>query len=191
MSVIRTARLTVAAAFLFALTACSAITNTSSGTSTNVAVNLSNAQAQAQATYQALQTEAKVMAASLSPAQQATVDQSLSALGVAVAAFKSVPSTTTVTGPSLASTVQSVLADAHGIIAILPLPPITQLAIQSGLLLINGLIAGIQSVPVTPAITAATTTTPKAAMTFGASIIHAPVSIPMAAPINIPLPNVH
>lgn len=188
MSLLRAARLSVAAAMLFALTACSAITSTTSGSTTTVAVNLTNAQAQAQATYQALVVEAKTMGPSLTPAQQATLTQSIALLGTAVSTFTAIPATTTVAGTSVATTAQSIVQSAESIVAILPLPPVTQLALQSGLLLINGLIAGIQNIAV-PA--TATTTTTKAAARFGGPmIISGPVSIPLAAPINIPLPNV-
>jgi len=62
---------------------------------------------------------------------------------------------------------------AEGVVAILPLPATTQLALDGGLTLVNALVAGLSSITVPVAPTTASLGT-------GAGVVNGPIPIPVS-----------
>jgi hypothetical protein len=126
-----------------ALASC-ATSNTGNGTVT-VATTLENIQAEANAILVALEADAPALIADLSSNQQATANQALDAVKAAVTALLGISPTAT----NVAAYVTAFIQAALGIVAILPLPPDEEMAIQAGLILAAALVNGLSSVTVT------------------------------------------
>ncbi len=158
-----------ALAALVAFAACTTTTTTSTGTTT-VPVSLATAQAEATTIMNALNQEGATLIATLPASVQPQLTLALKSLGAAEAAFISLPSG----GATVAQAASAFVQAAEGVVAILPLPATTQLALDGGLTLVNALIAGLSSitVPVAPTTTAALVT--------GSGIVNGPIPIPVS-----------
>ena len=152
-----------ALAALVAFAACTTTTN-SNGTTT-VTVSLANSQAEATAINNALAAEAATLT---TDPQLATA---LKALNVATQAFVALPANS----PTVAQYASAFAQAASGVVALIPgIGAPTALAIDFGLALINGLIAGQQTVTVP-------TQTTTASLVIGgtAKVIPGPIPIPV------------
>jgi len=153
-----------ALAALALIAACSTTTNPTTGTTT-VTVSLANSQAEATAINNALAAEAATLATN---PQLATA---LKALNVATQAFVALPANS----PTVAQYASAFAQAASGVVALIPgIGAPTALAIDFGLALINGLIAGQQTVTVP-------TQTTTASLVIGgtAKVIPGPIPIPV------------
>ena len=153
-----------ALAALALIAACSTTTNPTTGTTT-VTVSLANSQAEATAINNALAAEAATLTTNL---QLATA---LKALDVATQAFVALPANS----PTVAQYASAFAQAASGVVALIPgIGAPTALAIDFGLALINGLIAGQQTVTVP-------TQTTTASLVIGgtAKVIPGPIPIPV------------
>ena len=153
-----------ALAALALIAACSTTTNPTTGTTT-VTVSLANSQAEATAINNALAAEAATLTTN---PQLATA---LKALNVATQAFVALPANS----PTVAQYASAFAQAASGVVALIPgIGAPTALAIDFGLALINGLIAGQQTVTVP-------TQTTTAALVIGgtAKVIPGPIPIPV------------
>ena len=153
-----------ALAALALIAACSTTTNPTTGTTT-VTVSLANSQAEATAINNALAAEAATLT---TDPQLATA---LKALNVATQAFVALPANS----PTVAQYASAFAQAASGVVALIPgIGAPTALAIDFGLALINGLIAGQQTVTVP-------TQTTTASLVIGgtAKVIPGPIPIPV------------
>jgi hypothetical protein len=157
-----------ALAALVAFAACTTTTN-SNGTTT-VTVSLATAQAEATTIMNALNQEGANLIATLPANVQPQLTTALKSLGAAEAAFIALPAS----GVTVAQAATAFVQAAEGVVAILPLPATTQLALDGGFTLVNALIAGLSSitVPVAPTTTASLVT--------GAGIVNGPIPIPVS-----------
>ena len=156
-----------ALAALVAFAACTTTTN-SNGTTT-VTVSLATAQAEATTIMNALNQEGASLIATLPATIQPQLTTALKSLGAAEAAFIALPSS----GVTVAEAGTAFVQAAEGVVAILPLPATTQLALDGGLTLVNALIAGLSSITVpVPPVTAS--------LGAGAGIVNGPIPIPVS-----------
>ena len=154
-----------ALAALALIAACATTTNPTTGTTT-VTVSLANSQAEATAINNALAAEAAAVQTT-NPA----LTTSLKALNVATQAFVALPANS----PTIAQYASAFAQAAAGVVALIPgIGAPTALAIDFGLALINGLIAGQQTVTVP-------TQTTTASLVIGgtAKVIPGPIPIPV------------
>lgn len=153
-----------------ALAGC-ATSTTGTTTTTTVPVTLAGAQAEAGAILAALQTFAATFGKTLAAAGQADLTKGMTALTGAVTAFQGIPS-----GANLTQYVAAVVNAATVVVALLPLPPATQIAITAGLALLQALVAGLATVTVTVPATSTTT----ASVSATKAGVAAPIAIPLS-----------
>lgn len=139
-----------AIAAVLALPACTKTTDPNTH-ATTVTVNLANAQAEANAVAAAVSAAAFAQSAQLQAAAQENLKTALSSMNAAVSAFASMPAT----NPKIMEYAKAATQAIEAVIALVPLPPATKLAVDEGLALVDALVAGLTTVPATPAPAAA------------------------------------
>ena len=155
------------------LAACATTTTGTGTTTTTVPVSLASAQAEASAILSAIQADAPALITTLSTTDQAEANTALSGLQSAVTAFVDLPA-----NADPAQYASAVTAAVDGVVALLPLSPVTKLAIDAGGTLIDGLVAGLSSVNVTVPATTAPTAAPSLVL-GSADVARAPIPIPL------------
>lgn len=160
----------IALAAPVALGGCAWINGGPNPLQTVVKVTLSNAQSQAKAIYQALTIIASSASSALSTTANATASKYLKDVKTAVDAFAALPS-----GSSSAATFAgNVITAISQVVAVLPLPTATSIAISSGVALLQALISGLSTITVTnPA-----ALSPKVGVSN--RVIAAPIPIPVS-----------
>ncbi len=153
-----------------ALAACSKGVNISTITKT-IQVTLQNAQNQSVAVFSAVSAFAKEFATTFSTTVQSKINSGLTVLGGAVKAFASLPNGSM----SVAQFAQNVINAINSIIPLIPIPGPAQVAITESLTLLSALIAGMSTIAVT--------TAPTAALVAGK-----PARYTTMGPIPIPVP---
>lgn len=149
-----------------ALPGCAALTG--NPLQKTITVNLAAAQAEAKTIETALGIVLSSVQTALPASIAAKASAAIATLSKAVAAFAAVPSGST----TVATLAGDVIAAASAVVALIPLPPATGLAINSGLAILSALIAGLATVTVT--------TSPPATGVKAARVIPGPVPVPVS-----------
>lgn len=134
-------------------------------------VTLSGAQAEAGAILTALKAGATIYteASTTTPAEAQAVENVLNAAQAAVSSFQAAQA-----NENAAQIAETVSQDITAVLAVMPIDPVTKTAIDAGMAVIDALVAGLATVPATPAAPAVT-------VRMGA---------PVVPPVPIPTPRV-
>ncbi|MGC9271909.1 hypothetical protein [Acidiphilium sp.] len=138
---------------------------------TTITVNLAAAQAEAKAILEAVQIVAASATVALSKAAQVSLSNDLNVLTTAVSEFAGLPSGST----SMAAFAGDVVTAIGAVMALLPLPSGTALAVAEGVALIKALIAGLSAITITTPVA-----TGVAKASLSARVIAAPIPIPLS-----------
>ena len=141
-------------------------------------VNLASAQAEAGAILAAIEAGATIYttASTTTPAEAAAVENVLAIAKAGVTAFQSAQATETPV--ALAETAAQ---DIMAVLAVLPIDPATKTAIDAGMAVIDGLVAGLAGTP--GSLAAGPVAAPHTPSAFGARL-------EAKAPVPIPVPQV-
>lgn len=123
---------------------CSLLKNGKNPLQLQVKVTLANAQAQASAMLEAATVVEQSAVKVLSKAAQATAAKALAAAQTAVKAFTGLKSGSS----SVATFATNVISALSQVVAVIPMPPATSMAVTEGLALLQALIAGLSSITV-------------------------------------------